>query len=323
MIATNQILELWHNKENSWLVEKNSPLDTVDQIVVQSLYSLVSLGTERLVTTQNFTEVLASNMGIPYMQGSLLNDFTYGYSLVGQVISGPLEIKGKFVHLMHPHQNVLAVRKQDVFIIPDSMDPKLATLASNMETAVNAIWDGSVEIGDKILVIGYGIIGAMIALLAKTIGGVEVTIRENNPNKGLVIANAGFKKYDQRNSSDFDVVFNTTSSGEMLQEAIELTRQEGKIVEVSWYGDRSIKVNLGADFHYGRKRIICSQVSQIPYKKQPIWDYKKRKNLVFKLLNDLNPIHLIESEVPFSETPVFFDELRRGAIDSVGVVIKY
>jgi len=319
----SQALELWHNKKLSWLTKTELLMTEEDDIVVESCYSLVSLGTERLVTSENLTEEMGKNMSVPHMKGDLNTEFTYGYSLVGHVIQGSNDIKNKLVHLMHPHQNLVTIKSGSVFVVPDDMDPKLATLASNMETAVNALWDAKVEIGDSIMVIGYGTIGALISLLARSIAGVEVSVLDNNQNRNNAAISHGFQTYNENSGYAFDVVFNTSANEEMLQKALELTRTEGKIIELSWYGVKSVNIELGSDFHYGRKQIISSQVSQIPHRKQPVWNYKKRKELVFKLLKDLNPIYLIESEVPFLETPVFFEKLRHGEVENLGVVIKY
>lgn len=314
--------ELWHNADESWLSKGVTQLNQSDEILVKSHYSLISLGTERLLTSQQLSKETANKMRVPYMKGDFGKDFTYGYSVVGEVIEGPSSLKNKLVHVMHPHQNVLAVKQKDVSILPDGLDPKVSSLASNMETAINAIWDSQIQIGDSILVIGYGIIGALISRLAQKVTGVDVTILEQEEHKKMVASNAGHLTFSQ-DQSNFDVVFNTSSSEDMLQKAIKLTRQEGKIIEVSWYGERKINIMLGADFHYGRKQIICSQVSEIPHQKQPVWNHKKRKCLVLKLLKELNPIDLIELEVPFTTTPVFFEKLRKGTINHLGVIIKY
>jgi len=315
-------LELWHNRKQSWLTKANPSLTESDNIAVEALYSLVSLGTERQVTTEKLSEEIAKNMRVPYMKGNFNSEFTYGYSIAGRVVKGPKALKNKLVHLMHPHQNIMVVKSEDAFVVPD-MDPKLVTLASNMETAVNALWDARIEIGDKVLVIGYGIIGALISLIAKSIIGVEVSILENESKRTNAAINHGFDADKDSSESDFDVVFNTSASAEMLQKALAITRREGKIIELSWYGAKSISIALGSDFHYGRKQLICSQVSQIPHRKQPLWNHKKRKELVFKLLADLNPVYLIESIISFSEAPIFFERLRKGEIRDLGVIIEY
>lgn len=310
--------ELWHNKERSWLESTSIP--DRDGLVLRSLYSLVSTGTERIVTTHPITAKTAKAMAVPYMKGTLEQAFTYGYSLVGEVMSAG-DLQGQFVHVMHPHQDVLLVDQADVTALPEGLDPKLGTLISNMETVVNAIWDAQIELGDRVLVQGYGIIGALLASVLQRYPGVSLCVNDIEIPKQKRIAAHGYQPMDD--AQDFDVVFNTTSSEQALQDAFRLTRLEGTIVEMSWYGGKQVSLDLGADFHYGRKRMISSQVSHIPIRKKPMWGYKDRKELVLKLLLDLNPEHLLEKEVAFHATPAFFDALRSGKIKDLSTIINY
>lgn len=318
------IVELWHNQQESWLKKTDEILTGKEELVVKPLFSHVSLGTERLLITERIALALADNMRVPFMKGSFRENFTYGYSMVGQVESEQQGLNNKLVHLMHPHQSLAIADFESVHFIPEGIDPRLATLASNMETAVTAVWDAEIEIGDKVLIIGYGTVGALIAVILQNIAGTEVQVLEENEKRVSSISQHGFQLYDDRIAdSSFDVVINTSSSQEMLQNALRLTKNEGKVVELSWYGNKGIEIKLGTHFHYGRKRIISSQVSQIPHRKQPDWNFIKRKELVFKLLKKLNPEYLIESEIPFSASPFFYKRLRSGQIDEIGVIIKY
>jgi len=100
---------------------------------------------------------------------------------------------------------------------------------------------------------------------------------------------------------------------------------EGKIIELSWYGTKSVQLNLGGDFHYQRKQIISSQVGQVPFEKSARWNYQRRKETVWELLkNPLFDAH-ITHEIPFTESPAFFDKLRNGEVQNEGLgwVIRY
>lgn len=317
------VKELWHDLEHSWLEDKEFTQLDKGEVAIEAVCSLVSLGTERTITTQLLPKEVAAKMRVPYMQGDFQNLFTYGYSLIGKIIEGEKDVLGKLVHVMHPHQNYAIVKLQDIYFLPEKIHPKLATLASNMETAVNAIWDAQVEIGDEVLVIGFGTVGALTACIASNIPGVNVTVLEINKNRIAAATEQGYIVDSTLQNAAFDVVFNTSGNASMLQKAISVTRNEGKIVEMSWYGSEPIQISFGADFHYGRKQIISSQVSQIPNRKRPNWTYQSRKDLVFRLLERFNPHYLIDKEISFSETPTFYDNLRKGKTKGLGVLIKY
>lgn len=312
--------EIWHNKQTSWLKPVHIPELKKGYTLVKTIYSMISLGTEKTVLTQNLPSIMARQMAIPYMKGSLADTFTYGYSAVGKVIKGEELWVGKNVHLMHPHQDYMIVSDADLVEIPEGIDLKSATLASNIETAINAIWDAEISLGDRVLIFGYGLIGGLIATIIRQMTGIKVEVFETNAKRQKLHVSHGIPI---KSLDEYDVVFNATSNESALREALILTRQEGRVIELSWYGNRDTTLQLGADFHYGRKQIISSQVSQIPYKKQPFWNYSKRKQLVFDLLANLDFTHLLTDEVDFRDTPKFYDRLRKDKIKNLSTIIYY
>ena len=120
--------ELWHNKQTSWLKPVEIPELKKGDALVKTTYSMISLGTEKTVLTQNLPDTMAREMAIPYMKGSLTDTFTYGYSAVGEVIKGQESLVGKNVHLMHPHQDYMIVSDTDLVEIPEGLDCALNSL---------------------------------------------------------------------------------------------------------------------------------------------------------------------------------------------------
>lgn len=325
MIPVEYYRELWHNHTESWLKKENFHLVAAEKpVAVKAMHSLISIGTEKVVTTQQLSEVAAKQMRVPYMKGNVDLEFTYGYSMVGKVINGPKNYMGKIVHLLHPHQEYAFVDESDIHNVPDGISPRVATLASNMETAVNAIWDAEVVMGDHVLVIGYGVIGALVALLAKSIPGVLVKVCEINENRANKAQEHGFEVEDVDSlQNNFDLAFNSSASAIGLQIGIDKTGIEGKVIELSWHGSKPVSVVLGETFHYDRKRIISSQVSQIPLVKQHRWNHTRRKTLVFDLLKKLDPIHLLERDIHFDDCPAFYHDLRNNGVKDFSVSINY
>lgn len=316
-----RVKALWHISPSTSILQEQD-LSTSKDLVIKSLYSLISTGTERLVATGQVPDLLKEPMSVPFMEGSFDFPFTYGYSLVGEVISEG-EFKGRLVHLMHPHQDMVQVPAKAVYILPATIPSKRAILASNIETALTAIWDGQVSIGDRVLVVGFGMIGALVARLLSWLPAVKVVVQEKDKYRQSLAQQMGF---EIRTSTDnnFDSSFHTTSSSGGLQSAIDAVGKEGTIVELSWYGKKESTLKLGGDFHYQRKRIISSQVGQIPSNKSHRWTYHRRKKVVFDLLqNPLFDQHLTH-EVPFEETPSFFQRLRTGQLEKgLGWVVRY
>lgn len=316
--------ELWHiSPAKTEILITDHDTSIPGRVLIKSLYSLVSIGTERIVSKGLVPPKLFALMQVPHMGGSFKMPVKYGYSLVGEVIAGPTDCMGKKVHLMHPHQDIVFASPEEVSVIPEGIPDRRAVLASVMETAVNAVWDSEVSIGDLVLVNGFGLIGALIALLASQIPGVRVHVCEPNTERNHLAEKLGFILCDGNINTLYDVAFNATARGEGLQYCIDNTDYEGTIVEVSWFGNGKIELDLGGSFHIRRQRIIASQVSKIPKEKVNNWDFKGRKDLVFKLLENPDFDALLTSPIPFSEAPAVFDRIRNESMNEISVTFRY
>lgn len=314
---------LFHtNKSTSEIKILNDRPLLSGQIKVRSLYSMVSLGTEKLVASGRVPNSLWDYMDVPYQEGGFDFPIKYGYSLVGEVIEGSDKLKGKRIHCLHPHQNEIIIAEEDAFLIPDYIPSGRASLASNLETAVTGLWDAEIKINDKVLIVGFGMIGALVAGCLKQRAGQRFEILEVNEERKKKAEDLNLAVADE-SSDGYDVVFHCSATEGGLQAAIDKCAFEGKVVELSWYGDRKVNIDLGSNFHYGRKRIISSQVSHIPSSVGPDMTYRKRKEIVFDILKDSWFEGLLDNEIAFDELPGFFGRLRQGEVRELSGLVKY
>ncbi|MEL6924373.1 MAG: zinc-binding alcohol dehydrogenase [Bacteroidota bacterium] len=297
--------------------------EATDAPLLRSEYSLISTGTERLVATGLVGPALYESMRVPHMEGRFDFPVKYGYSLVARVVEQGHSLLGKLVHLLHPHQDYCRVPVNQFSLVPEGINAARATLASNLETAVNAVWDGQVQIGDKVLVVGFGIIGALLCEVLRQIPGVELHILEKNNNRITFGREMGFQIAGETTVSDFDLAFNTSINAAGLQSCIDRVGQESRVVELSWYGTRPVQLQLGQSFHQQRKQIVSSQVSQIAAPQRARWDYARRKQLVFELLRNERFDRYLTHRIPFGESPAFFEKLRNEPLDGMGYYINY
>jgi len=316
---------LWHTQQDSFFIEEDLPAPNADKLLIRARFSLVSPGTERLVITDSLPPATAKEMRVPYMRGEFNNQFTYGYSMTGEVIDGPEELVGKSVHTMHPHQPWAVVDSAAAYVLPATLDLKKATLISNMETAINAIWDAEITLGDRVIVLGYGIIGTLLCALIQTIPGVELHVIETMSARSQAAKQAGLKMLSSTNDLPYqaDVAFHTTASSDGLQSAVDAIVSEGTVIELSWYGSRSVDIKLGGSFHYERKKIISSQVSRIPRGKHMRWNFASRKDLVITLLKEIDYKTIITQHVDYALADKFFQQLRTQQTTARGIVIDY
>ena len=291
---------------------------------IRTLFSALSPGTERLVITAQVPADLHEDMRCPYMEGSFSFPVKYGYSLVGEVVAGPESVCGQRVHVLHPHQDRCIVRIEDAYPLPADLPAQRATLASNLETAVNALWDAQVRLGERVLVVGFGIVGSLVARLLCGIPGVQVEIIDKALNKVRLATELGFcASLPEQVSASYDLAFHVSGHAEGLQTAIDNVGCEGRVVELSWYGTRPATLRLGGTFHSQRKSIISSQVSNIPPSQGPRWNHRRRKALVFNLLqNPAFDAHLTHT-APFAELPQVFAQLTQRPAEGLATLVDY
>lgn len=295
-----------------------------EDCLLEALASAISPGTERLVFSGRVPPSLHESMKCPYMGGDFSFPVKYGYSLVGRVAKGPAPLVGKIGHVLHPHQERCVVRAGDVFVVPKNIPPQRAALASNLETAVNALWDSGMSLGDRALVIGFGVIGALVARLACQIPGSELWVVDSNPDKIELARKMGYTACaPEKLSGRFDVVFHASASAAGLQLALASSAFEGQVIELSWYGTEIVSLPLGLEFHPLRLKIMSSQVSSLSPKQRARWDLSRRKRLVFRLLQDPGFDCHCGEIIPFAELPVAYSRVLRSPTPGLGAIISY
>lgn len=275
-----------------------------NEVLVRTLFSGISRGTEALIFRGLVPESEFARMRGPHMDGSFPFPVKYGYAAVGQVEVGPSHLVGKEVFALFPHQDRFILPADQVTVLPDTLPARRAVLAANMETALNIIWDAGIQPGDRVAVFGAGVVGSLVAYLASRIVGTETIVVDLDTARQELAAALGLT-FIQAGTLDgeFDVLINATASAEALQEAITHAGMEAKIVEASWYGDRPVSIPLGGAFHSRRLSLVSSQVGGIPALRRARWTYARRMAKALELLLDPRLDRLISGETAFSELP--------------------
>lgn len=272
-------------------------------VTVQALYSGISRGTESLVFHGRVPGTEYTAMRAPFQAGDFPWPVKYGYANVGKVTEGPEDLLGQTVFCLYPHQNRYRVPASAVTPLPKGLPAERAILAANMETAVNGLWDGAPGVGDRIAVVGLGVVGLLVAWLASRIPGTRVTAIDTNPERQAVAEQLGLTFSSGSGADDHDLVIHASGHPSGLETALGLAGQEATIVEMSWYGDQLVPAPLGAAFHPRRMTLKSSQVGQIVPSRVPRWDYRKRLALALELLQDDALDALITGECRFDDLP--------------------
>ncbi len=285
-----------------------------DRVVVRALYSAISRGTESLVFHGQVPESEFARMRCPFQQGDFPAPVKYGYASVGIVEAGPENLSGREVFCLYPHQERYQVPAGAVHVLPDGVPASRAVLAANMETALNGIWDSRIGPGDKVVIIGAGVVGALCAWLAGRIPGTETTLVDIDPNRRPLAESLGVQfALPEQAPSEQDVVIHASGAQAGLARALQLAGDEAMIAEMSWYGARQPRLALGESFHSRRLTLRSSQVGQLPVERRSRWDHRRRMAKALELLVDPVLDGLISGESAFSELPRIMPKLVESA----------
>jgi threonine dehydrogenase-like Zn-dependent dehydrogenase len=295
-----------------------------DDVVVRTLRSGVSRGTETLVFQGRVPPDQYAAMRAPFQDGDLPGPVKYGYLNVGVVEQGPGELRGRTVFCLYPHQTAYVVPAGAVAVVPEGVPPARAVLAGTVETAVNALWDAAPLIGDRVAVVGAGMIGCCIARLLGRYPGVQVTLVDVDPGRAAVAAALGVEfALPVPAAGGRDLVFHTSATSAGLQRSLELLAPEGTVVDLSWYGDREVRLSLGGAFHTGRLGIRSSQVGTVSPARSARRTPADRLALALDLLRDPAFDALLTGESPFAELPDVMARLATGDLPALCHTITY
>lgn len=276
--------------------------NTAGHCVIETLFTGISRGTERLVFDGRVPESEHDRMRAPFQEGEFSFPVKYGYCAVGRIISGPQA--GQVVFVLYPHQVRFSCPLAAAVPVPGAVPPGRAVLAANMETALNILWDANVQPGDRVAVVGAGTVGALAGYLAARIPGTQVCLIDVNADRANLAERLGCGfATPEAAQGEADVVIHASASDAGLGTALALAGCEATVVEASWYGSGHTSVALGGAFHQRRLRLIASQVGRIPAGHAARWTYRRRLETALGLLADPALDAVISGESRFEDLP--------------------
>ncbi len=293
-----------------------------EEVLVRTLHTAVSRGTETLVFGGRVPPSQHDSMRAPYQEGDFPAPVKYGYLNVGVVQAGVPELIGQTVFCLYPHQSHYVVPASAVTVVPAGVPAHRAVLAGTVETAVNALWDAAPLIGDRVAVVGGGMVGCSVAILLAKLPGIRLQLVDPDASRAAIAERLGIgfsRPVDA--DGDCDVVIHASATSAGLTRSLELAAPEATVVELSWYGDRPVLVPLGEFFHSRRLTIKSSQVGGIaPARRR---SYAQRLALALELLHDPVFDVLITGRSGFAELPNVLPRLADGSLPALCHVIDY
>jgi threonine dehydrogenase-like Zn-dependent dehydrogenase len=300
------------------------PSPGAGEVLVRTISSGISRGTEALVWRGGVPVSQYEAMRAPFQEGEFPGPVKYGYLNVGVVEEGPPELRGRTVFCLYPHQTRYVVPAAAVTPVPASVPAGRAVLAGTVETAVNAMWDAAPLLGDRVAVVGAGMVGCCVAKVLAGFPAVRVQLVDTDPARAAVAAALGvdFAAPDQA-AGECDLVIHASATEAGLNRSLELLVPEGVVIELSWYGDRRVALPLGEAFHSRRLVVRGSQVGTVAPARRGRRTHADRLALAMELLADPAYDVLITGDCRFDELPAVLPRLASGELPALCHRVSY
>ncbi|MRH30086.1 dehydrogenase [Microbacterium sp. SYP-A9085] len=288
------------------------------EALVRTLWTGVSRGTETIVARGDVPASEHDRMRAPFQSGDFPFPVKYGYLNIGVVEDGPDPLRGRTVFSLFPHQSRFVAPATALIPVPDGIPARRAVLAGAVETAINVLWDAAPRLGDRVTVIGAGLVGAAVAILARGIPGVEVTLVDVDAAKAALAAALGvrFARPDEA-GSDADVVIEASGSAAGLQLGLRTAATDGEVIVASWFGSAAVPLELGADFHSRRLTIRASQVGAVAPSRRLRRTTTERLALAVRMLADSDFDLLLGDTSPWTRLPEVTAALAAGTAEAL------
>ena len=304
----------WVNKKNNSSIKQHTiDAPKENEVLIKTIYSGISYGTEKIVYTGDVPKSQRELMKCPYQTGDFGSNIKYGYINVGKVIKGSSKYNNNHVYTLYPHQTFYTLHESELTLIPETIPLQRCLLTANMETAINGMWDTLPSCGDKVLIIGAGVVGFLMAYVLQSIIGIEILLvdKEKSKKKLAEKFNFNFQTSIPKNYKA-NIIYECSGDANIINMLNSYIKDEAIICILSWYGNSVSKINFGKEFLSKRVKIIFSQVSKVSHNRNKYWNNYSRRELAISLLNNNKLDYLIEKDyINFHDLPKFFSKINK------------
>jgi len=311
-----------------------------DQVLVETLLSALSAGTELLLYRGEFPPVGEEHLD--HISQGLSFPTSYGYCAVGRVVQAGASVDpswiGRIVFAMQPHASHFVASPSALLELPPSLSPEDGVFLAHVETAVNIVQDAAPILGERALILGQGTVGLLVAALMHEFPLDALVTADRFAIRRAASAALGVSKvldpadpqfvehalaHARVEPRGFDVSIELSGNPSALDAAIELTAFSGRVVVGSWFGSKSAPLNLGGRYHRSRIRVVASQVSTIAPELSGRWDKARRFATAWRALERIRPGRWITHRLPFRDAAEAYLSLDRAPEEAIQIVFEY
>lgn len=313
-----------------------------EEVLVETIVSAISPGTELLVYRGNAPADMATDATIDALSGSFTYPLQYGYAAVGTVteLGGDVhdEWLGRRVFCFNPHESHFTATVDQLVPVPETIGTEAAALVPLAETAVTLVHDGRPRFGETLAVFGQGLIGLLTtAALGSFPIDRLVTVEpiENRRERSIemgadssvppatISSVLSSPNGPEGPPAGADLTYELSGNPAALDEAVGVTGYDGRLIVGSWYGEKGVEVNLGSRFHRSRIEVRASQVSTIDPSLRGRWNRDRRFELAFDLIESIDTEPLITDRVPIEDAGGAYENYLGGPERTIGTLLTY
>ncbi len=330
MASTTQ---LWFTAPKQIELRKVSlPAPTANQVLVRTLYSAISAGTELLAYRGQLPADLALDSTLESLQQHTSYPMQYGYACVGEIVkvgSGlDAEWAGRQVFSFQPHASHFLTDTQNLQLVPDDIPARAAAFLPNTETAVNLVHDGAPVMGERVVVLGQGVVGLLLTALLAKHPLAELIVVEGRAERQALAKQLGAHRVVHPDEaaaqiSDADLIYEVSGQPAALDTAVAVSGYSSRIVIGSWYGNKEASINLGGAAHRNRLQLITSQVSTVAPALTGRWDKQRRFELAWQMIRECDPQRLISHVEPIQDAGSVYQQLDEEKLSVVQALFEY
>ena len=321
------------------LREETLPALGADDVLVETTCSAISAGTEMLIYQGRFPRDLETDSVISTLRGGFKYPLAYGYASVGKVVEVGKQVNtewlNRLVFAFQSHTSHFVSKPESLFPVPHPLQSETACFLPNMETAINLVQDAAPIFGERVLVLGQGVIGLLTtSLLAEfpldTLVTTDCYKLRRKASLDLEVGNSldpNSESFQNDSSAytlrKFDLTLELSGNPAALNDALALTAFSGRIIVGSWYGEKPAEIELGGAFHRSRIKLISSQVSTIAPELSGRWDKSRRFEVAWKALERIKPEKWITHRFPIGAAVEAYRLLDENPQETIQVMLHY
>jgi 2-desacetyl-2-hydroxyethyl bacteriochlorophyllide A dehydrogenase len=310
--------------------EEDVPEPGRGEVRIQTDFSAISAGTELLLYRGQVEAGTVLDEALPSLSGTVDYPLAYGYAAVGRVVSQGEGVEGHLlgrrVFAFETHRSSFLARPEALHIVPEDVPAECASFLPTVETGIGLIHDARPLIGERVLVVGQGVVGLVTtSLLSRFPLARLVTVDRWEARRRLSVelGAASSVSPEDLDETDFDLSFEVSGSPDALDSALAATGLEGRVIVGSWYGEKRANLDLGTHFHRGRLSLRSSQVSRLSPRLTARWTKDRRFQVALAAAARLPARKLVSHRFPFERAAEAYRLLDESPDGCLQVLLTY